>query len=145
MLSLYISITKAQTIADPVKWTVTTQKISADRYKIILSAEIQKGWHIYSQNQPANAVSTPTSFEFEPKDKLVLTGKTCEEGRKETQNVPEAGIKQYYYADKVRFVQTIKMKSSASAEGCIRVTYMPCTNKECLPEKTKSLSFKIGK
>ena len=36
----------------PVSWTFTAKKLGVKTYEVHMTATIQNGWHIYSQNQP---------------------------------------------------------------------------------------------
>jgi hypothetical protein len=48
----------------PVSWAFSSKKVGANLYEVRLTATMQPGWHLYSQNQPADAVAQPTSFNF---------------------------------------------------------------------------------
>ena len=55
-------IAKAQ-IIEPVQWTVETEKLNKNEYNIVFKAEIEDGWHLYSQNTPFGG-PMPLYFEF---------------------------------------------------------------------------------
>lgn len=57
----WMSISFAQ-IVEPVKWESSIEKISDTEYDIIITAKIDKGWHLYSQYNPAGA-SLPIEFD----------------------------------------------------------------------------------
>ena len=42
---------------NPVSWAFTSKKISDKVYEIHMIATIQPGWHLYSQNQPKDAIA----------------------------------------------------------------------------------------
>ncbi|HEU4903078.1 MAG TPA: hypothetical protein VFT06_09805, partial [Flavisolibacter sp.] len=46
---------------NPVSWSFTSKKVSDKVYEVVLTASIQPGWHLYSQNQPEDAIAQPTS------------------------------------------------------------------------------------
>ena len=55
-------IAKAQ-ILEPVQWTVETEKLNKNEYNIVFKAEIEDGWHLYSQNTPFGG-PMPLYFDF---------------------------------------------------------------------------------
>ena len=55
-------VAKAQ-VLEPVKWTVETEKLSKNEYNIVFKAEIEDGWHLYSQNTPIGG-PMPLYFDF---------------------------------------------------------------------------------
>ena len=48
----------------PVSWSFASKKVSDNVYEVRLTATMQPGWHLYSQNQPEDAIAIPTSFNF---------------------------------------------------------------------------------
>ena len=45
----------------PVSWTFSSKKIADKTFELHLTADIQSGWHLYSQEQPEDAIAIPTS------------------------------------------------------------------------------------
>lgn len=120
-------------LLDPVKWTTSFEKISNTEYDLITTAEIDSGWHLYSQNVPDNG-PIPTTFHFEPSDLYKLVDKTIEEeGITMEDPVFEMEIK--YFKDKTIFKQRI---SVGSALPIVKATveFMACNDMQCvLPPK----------
>ncbi len=50
-------------ILEPVKWTVETEKLGKNEYNVVFKAEIEDGWHLYSQNTPIGG-PMPLYFDF---------------------------------------------------------------------------------
>ena len=42
------AVVEAQ-VADPIKWTTETEKISDTEYLLIAKAALDAGWHLYAQ------------------------------------------------------------------------------------------------
>ena len=54
-------------IIEPVKWSTSVEKISETEYLLISTANIDKGWHLYSQKVPEDGpITTTFSFLFKP-------------------------------------------------------------------------------
>ena len=69
-------ISKAQ-ILKPVTWSYGAKRISASEAVIFLKANIDNGWHIYSQNI-GNDGPTKTVFTYASSKAYKLSGKTIE-------------------------------------------------------------------
>ena len=50
-------------VKNPVKWTHSAKKLSNGKYELHMTATVEKGWHIYSQNTPDGG-PVPTTFTF---------------------------------------------------------------------------------
>ena len=55
-------------LASPVLWSFTSKKIADKTYEVYLTATIQNSWHLYSQNQPKDAINQPTVILFNKTD-----------------------------------------------------------------------------
>jgi thiol:disulfide interchange protein DsbD len=69
MKKLFLSVAGLFTAAfiyaqSPVSWTFTAKKTADKTFEVHMTATIQKSWHLYSQNQPEDAVANPTSFTY---------------------------------------------------------------------------------
>ena len=59
IIGLMFTAVQAQ---NPVSWTFSAKKIDDKTYEVHMTANIQSGWHLYSQNQPDDAIAIPTGF-----------------------------------------------------------------------------------
>ena len=130
--SLFSLTVKAQ-MAEPVKWTFNAEKITNTEFKLTLTATIQDGWYVYSQDLPAKG-PIPTQIKFEQNPNFVLEGKPQELGeRKEIfdQNFNMTVIK---LIGKTEYVQRVKIvNGTPSVKG--KLTYMTCNGELCMPPK----------
>jgi thiol:disulfide interchange protein DsbD len=130
------NFTKAQ---DPVKWSVVYKSISATEGEIIIAANIEKGWHTYSQ-RPTKDGPIPTSFTFTPTKDYELEGKTTEsEAHEEFVKAFEAKV--FIFSNKAEFKQKIKLKKKGTNIP-IKIEFMCCNDMMCLPPKNVELSVK---
>ena len=77
---LFISSVSVAQVISPVQWTFTSIKVTENDYEVRLTANVQSGWHIYSQNQPTDAINIPTEILFNKNPLIVLDGKAKETG-----------------------------------------------------------------
>lgn len=141
LLLLTATISRAQ-ISNPVNWTYSAVKVSDKTYEIHATAILEPKWHIYAQD--AGEGPEPTSFKFAKNPLITMDGKIKEIGDLEESFDPNFNSKLRFYANKVDFVQRVKMKSAASTVLKGTVTYMVCDDKRCLPPKDVPFSVKIS-
>lgn len=134
-------VSRAQVI-DPVKWTFTAKKIDAKTYEVRLSANIQAGWHLYSQAQPKDAIVNPTEIVFNSNPLVTLDGKPKETGKVEAYTDKRLGISANQYSNEVEFVQRVKLKAAAKTNISGTVEYQTCDDKKCLP--VKKVTFNLA-
>jgi hypothetical protein len=130
-------------MANPVKWTFTSKKVSDKTYEIYLTATIQSNWHLYSQTQPKDAIATPTEIIFNSNPLVKLDGKTTEVGKMELYKDAKLKISANQYANKVVFVQKVKLKANAKTTISGSVEFQTCDDKKCLPPKTETFSVAL--
>ncbi len=136
-----VFIANAQ-LANPVQWSFTSKKVADKVYEVYLTATIQNGWHLYSQNQPSDAINQPTEVLFNKNPLVTINGKTTEIGKMELYQDKKLKISANQYANKVVFVQKIKVKGAAKTNISGSVEYQTCDDKKCLPPKKEV--FKVA-
>jgi len=132
----------AQTL-NPVSWTFTSKKISNNVYELEMTATIQNVWHLYSQNQPDDAIAIPTAFSFNKNPLLDFDGKVKEVGKLQKYKDEKLGVSANQYSSKVVFVQKIKLKGKAKTNVTGKLEYQTCNDEKCLPPKTVNLSIAL--
>jgi len=127
----------------PVSWAFSSKKISATVYEIHLTASMLPGWHLYSQNQPADAIAVPTSFNFSKNPLLQFDGKVKEIGKLEKFKDDKLDVSAHQYSQKVDFIQKVTVKGKAKTAVAGKLEYQTCDDKKCLPPKTVSFSVPL--
>jgi Disulphide bond corrector protein DsbC len=138
----FVAAANAQ-IENPVKWTYTAKKISANVYELHITAAIEPKWHVYSQDL-ADDGPIPTSVSLDKNPLITADGKVAELGKQEKSYDPNFKATLKYYSNKVDFVQKIKLKTAVNTVAKGRLTYMVCNDKKCLPPTTLPFSIKIS-
>jgi hypothetical protein len=132
--------TKAQ--LTPVSWTYSTKKISDKMYEVRISANMQSGWHLYSQTQPGDAIAEPTKITFNKNPLLKLDGNIKEEGKLEKFHDAKLDLSANQYSSKVDFIQMVKLKANAKTNLSGTVRFQTCNDEKCLPPK--NVTFNIA-
>lgn len=140
-LILFANLLFAQ-IQNPVAWTATSKKIGDKTYEVRLTANMQKGWHIYSQTTPEGG-PIPTNISFTKNPLLVIKGNTKEIGKLEQHNEPLFGVDVKQFSNKVDFVQVVNLKANVKTSVDMSVEFMVCNDKQCLPPATKKFTVAL--
>ena len=128
---------------NPVSWSFIAKKVADKTYEMHLTAIMQSGWHLYSQVQPEDAIAIPTGFKINNNPLLLLEGKITEVGKMEKFHDAKLEVSANQYADKVDFVQVVKLKVNAKTNLTGSVEYQTCDDKKCLPPKTVNFSIAV--
>lgn len=137
-----ITLSAAAQIQDPVDWSYSVKKVSADTYTFTATANIEGNWHIYSQTTGKGG-PVPTKINFNKNPLITIVGATKETGQ----------VKQVYdelFKTTVRFIgetatytQTIKVRGGVKTNISGFVAYMVCDDRQCLPPSKKTFDLKL--
>jgi len=138
-----ILITATASAQSPVSWAFTSKKVSEKVYEVHMTATIIKGWHLYAQAQPKDAIAQPTLFQFNNNPLLNFDGKVKEVGKLEKYKDKVLDVSANQYSNKVNFVQIVKVKGNAKTAVTGKLEYQTCDDKKCLPPKTIPFSIAL--
>ena len=131
-------------MTDPIKWSYSSKKIADKTYEIHLIATVQNTWHLYSQIQPEDAINQPTEIIFKKNPLISCSGKIKEIGKMKLFKDEKLKISANQYADRVDFVQIIKLKANVKTNIIGSVEYQTCNDKKCLPPKKIDFTVAIN-
>ncbi len=139
---LALPSTVSAQVFDPVSWTFEAERIEpGNRAQIRLIAQVEKGWHLYSQNIPEGG-PIPTAFAFKPSTRFALKG-----GVKEPKPIveydPNFEMELKYFGGKVIFVQEIEAKTLDAFEVEGELEFMVCDETQCLPPKYVEFKLRL--
>ena len=143
VFSLFIAASVSAQGLNPVSWNFSSKKISDNIYELQMTATIQRGWHLYSQTQPKDAIAQPTSFTFNKNPLVEFDGNVKEVGNLEKFKDKELDISANQYSNKVVFTQKVKLKGKAKTNVTGKLTFQTCDDVKCLPPKTVNLSIAL--
>lgn len=142
LLSMFLFVAMGISAQNPVTWTFTSKKLANGNFEIHMTATMEKGWHLYSQTQPDDAIAMPTTFTITSNPLIEVVGKIREEGKMEKFHDKELDLSANQYSKTVNFVQTVKLKGKIKTSFTGSVEYQTCDDKKCLPPKT--VNFKVA-
>ncbi|MDC6351394.1 cytochrome c biogenesis protein CcdA [Zeaxanthinibacter sp. PT1] len=121
----------AQTDESPVVWSQEVNQISDTEFELILTADIMKGWHVYSQHTPSGG-ALPTEFTYEGAGEgYELLGPT-EESETETAYSDIFEIDETFFKDNARFRQKIRITDAEVRQVKLDLFYQVC-KEVCIP------------
>lgn len=141
---LLVTIVVNAQLTHPIKWSYFAKKTGDKIYEIHLTANIQSGWHLYSQTQPEDAIIEPTAFTFNNNPLVTLDGKVKEVGKLEKFHDAKLDISANQYSKQVNFIQVIKLKANAKTSITGSVEFQTCNDERCLPLKTEKFTIPIS-
>ncbi|OWK98658.1 protein-disulfide reductase [Kaistella haifensis DSM 19056] len=131
-------------IKDPVKFKYNINPLPNGVYEAVLTATIEKNWHIYSKDLPPDS-GIPTEMKLSSKEGIQLIGGVVEVGKKHDEFSEAFGAQIVYFSDLVLFKQKIKLKNPAKpATVAAEITYQTCNDRVCLAPNTLEFEQKIA-
>ncbi|WP_257669604.1 protein-disulfide reductase DsbD N-terminal domain-containing protein [Parapedobacter tibetensis] len=127
-------------LLEPVKWSYAAKKVGKNEAVLFIKADIDAGWHLYSQHI-ADGGPVKTTFSFEPSKQYELVDKTAEP--KPIKKHEEVfGMEVAYFEKQVVFQQKIKLKAGQTVvKGTVE--YMVCDDQQCLPPDEKTFAITV--
>ena len=143
IFGLFLTYFSAQ-IKDPVKFKYNINSLPNNEYEAVLTATIEKNWHIYSKDLPEDS-GIPTEMKLISKEGITLVGKVIEVGKKHDEFSEAFGAQIVYYSDLVLFKQKFKLKDNTKpATVSAEITYQTCNDRVCLAPNTLEFEQKIS-
>jgi len=127
---------------EPVKWTAQAEKISDKEYEISLTAEIDQGWAIYSQEVSADLGPIPTQLQIKEDRGIVLVGEIKESGMKKDDYDAVFGATVPKFQRKARFSQIVQVNQDTTVVRG-QLTFMTCDANSCLPPAALPFEIKL--
>ena len=128
-------------IQKPVTWSFSSKQISDMEFNLVLTANVDNNWHLYSQFIGEGG-PVPTSFKFKPSPDYVLVGKASESPKPHKIFEKVFGMEVAFFEKKATFTQKVKLKVPATKiTGSLE--FMVCDDSQCLPPEDIDFSFDL--
>jgi len=138
---LFLAYAASAQVYNPVSWKFSQKQISDSEYSITLHADIEKGWHTYSQHTDSNG-PIPMAFTYTLAPDYKLEGKT-EEDSCITKFDSTFKVVVKYFIGHAKFTQKIAVHSPNGFTLKGNVYYQVCNESMCLPPKTVDFAITI--
>lgn len=130
---------------DHISWHFSSLKQSDSEWKLLFTAVIDEGWHLYSQSTPDGG-PMPVSFEFSKPEGYRLTGSVNEVGMLKKSYDEVFMVNVSWYEDNVVFTQMVKVgRGGKVGKGSVvgEINYSVCSGEMCMPGSTR-FSLEVG-
>ena len=138
---LISSLAATAQIEEPVKWSFSSVNLGDNKVEIRMVADIQPGWHVYSQFIEEGG-PIPTSFTFTPSKDYTLIGKVSESPKAISSFDTNFKMKIAWHEKQVVFKQLIKVNYAGSIKGTVE--FMVCNDQKCLPPEELEFSLPVA-
>jgi len=141
LLAILVTFFGTAQIVEPVKWSSSVVKVSDTELDLIITANIENNWHLYSQFTPEGG-ALPLVFTFKnQKGNYQLIGKTKEGKYKKSFN-EIFEIDEYYFQNTAKFTQRIKIINSKLKIVDVSVDGQACIDGKCVQTEA-NLKFNL--
>lgn len=141
LLLLFIAVTSlfSAQIQKHVTIKYDVKSLPNNEYEAVITANIDKGWHIYSKDIDPESGAIPTELKLNSKD-IQLIGKPVEIGSRKTEFSEAFGTDLIFLSGNVTIKQKFKLKKPEKPANIIaEFTYQTCDDRVCLAPE--SLEF----
>ena len=127
---------------EPVKWSTSVDELETGLYRIVFTATVDAGWHIYDLGPYEMGGPMATSFEFTPDGAYTLDGGVyaLAEAHREFDPIYEMEIG--YYEGRAQFAQNVRCKDGAVIT--VTADWMACNETNCVTGDN-DFSIEVGK
>jgi len=154
LLILLFPIFGSSQIEDPVSWSFDVEDLGDGEYRLNVNAEIEEGWHIYSQYKAPESFIIATAFYFEENKGIDFIDASIEkvdypldgfrlflkESNPIEKFVPIQDEFAKYFEKNAQFSQLVKVNSTVSyIKG--QCEFMVCDDEQCLPPDIFDFEF----
>ena len=131
IIAIIVPLKSFGQIYDPVQWSFSTESLGNNEYNVIFKADIEAGWHVYSQ-YIADGGPIPTAFYFAEATDYVREG-IVEESPSITLMDPVFNMELRYFEKEAIFTQKVRVlgKEPVTVKG--ELEFMVCNDGMCLP------------
>ena len=129
--ALMMPLASVAQIYDPVHWSFSTESLGNNEYNVIFKANIEAGWHVYSQNI-ADGGPIPTAFYFAEATDYERVGEVTESEAIVLQD-PVFDMELRFFEKEAIFTQKVKVLEKEPVVVKGELEYMVCNDGQCLP------------
>jgi thiol:disulfide interchange protein len=139
---LFIVSNSVAQVVDPVKWKVSSKKISDCEYELQFTGTIEEHWHVYSLNLKGDDGPMPANIFVDKSSDYEAIGKPTEGTPiKAMDKVFEMEVS--YFEKTVTFKQKIKLKANKEITVKGKYEYQACTEEKCIFPPATPFEFKF--
>lgn len=129
-------------VQDHARWNYSVEKISNNRLQVVLTANLDSGWYIYSSRMEDGGPQK-TIVGVKPGKSFKVAEKTTESGKLIEKFDSSFNITLRYYPRQAVFKKLIDVTDTSAFKLNGAVSYMLCTDEVCLPPEEKEFTINV--
>lgn len=141
LLALLITFLGTAQIVEPVKWSSSVVKVSDTELDLVITANIEDEWHLYSQFTPEGGALPLVLTYKNQKGNYQLVGKT-KEGKYKKVYSDIFEIDEYYFSGTAKFTQRVKIINPKLKTIDVFADGQACIDGRCV-QTTSNLKFTL--
>ncbi|MBE0677127.1 MAG: thioredoxin family protein [Bacteroidales bacterium] len=141
LLLLLSAVTLKSQVLEPVTWSFRREKTGGNTFALVMTAELEKGWHLYAMDiEPGGPI--PTSFTFEESSGYKTVGKPVSVTKPVVKFDNSFSMNIGMHSGRAEFRQKVTVSQSpVTVKGY--VTFMSCDDKQCLPPRDVEFALEL--
>lgn len=142
LLPVIAAITGVSQELNPVNWSFAVEQ-KGEEAKLLMTAQIEEGWHIYSQFQDYEDGPLPTEFSFNEDKSFDYNLDVKEPENIITKYDPDFELNLSYFEGEAVFTQDITVSSKEDFKITGTLMFMTCNGVMCLPPEYVDVIFEV--
>lgn len=142
VLATYTAAGTPATEDDPLSWVFTAEKLSATRYRLSMTADIEEGWTVYSTTTDPEIGPIPTTFEIRETDNVSLVGPVREQSASIEAKFDKTwgAVVPKINGGSVAYSQLVDVSGTVTVEGFAE--YQACNEEAC--KRPREIPFTLN-
>lgn len=141
LFMVFLTLAAKAQILEPVSWSSESKPLENGLVELIITADIEKGWHLYSQHMDEGG-PIPTSFSFDKNEGFELIAEVEEISKVTTEFDELFDMDVSFFSDQAVFKQIIQAKNQTGVVSMM-VTFMVCDDTQCLPPNEVAMDIEF--
>lgn len=142
LIALLMPLLLQAQMYEPVQWTFSTQMKDASHGEVLMTASIDKGWHMYSHLVNPEIGPTPLSVKWDTLQGVTLDGNLTSDPSPTEKYDDIFGATLSYWSGRVTLRQPFRLTSpDGRIEGSVR--FQVCDDSNCLPPSKGSFVLTV--
>ncbi len=141
IFALFVVVQLQAQLINPVKWTTRVDKVSDSEANLVMTAVIDKTWHLFSQHTPSGG-GLPTVFTFEPSRFYQKVGPVYEYPKPKEVYEEVFRVNEKFFEGTATFTQRIKIIGDKPFTITVEMEGQSCNEGTCV-QVSETMTFQI--
>lgn len=144
LLGLMMTLITSAQMLEPIKWNATLHQGDDGNSEIVLSASLERGWHLYGLSLPEGGPNQ-TSISFDLPEGVKLNGTVVPSRPAIEKFDPIFQLPLSWWDSDVSFTQKLTTPADASGNIVVGVRFQGCNDETCTAPTKKEFTLQLAK